>query len=92
MASETVSFACAACGLAIVADESPDGTEADGSFVRVFWCANESKHLLLDAEAPEFRGHCPTCGGAVALLRFPLEVCPKCLAPAKSRRAYRGPL
>jgi len=92
MRSEHVEFLCGACGLAIEADESPDGAEEDESFLRVFWCGGEKRSMVLDAEAPAFRGHCPECRGPLALLRFPLAACPKCLVPAKARRAFTGPL
>lgn len=92
MQSEHVEFHCSACGLEIRADESPDGTEDEEKFLRVFWCADQKRHIVLDAEAPSFRGHCPDCHAPLALLRFPLAACPSCLAPAKARKAFTGPL
>ena len=92
MSTEHVEFRCSACGLHLEADESPDGTEDDERFLRVFWCARQKRALVLDAEAPAFRGHCPECAEPLALLRFPLVSCPRCLSPAKERRAFTGPL
>lgn len=92
MRTEHVEFQCAACGISIQADESPDLAEGEERFERVFWCAPERRALVLDAEAPSFRGRCPDCGAPLALLHFPLAACPACLAPAKPRRAYTGPL
>lgn len=89
---ERAQFVCVACDLRIDAEVSPDLTENAGPFLRVFWCQKEKKHLTLDAEAEDFRGRCPTCGEAVAVLRFPLAACPRCFVTAKQRRAYTGPL
>lgn len=92
MRSEHVEFHCASCGLSIGAEESPDGSEDEERFLRVFWCSRQKRSLVLDAEAPDFRGHCPECREPLALLRFPLAACPSCLAPAKARKAFTGPL
>lgn len=92
MRTEHVDFQCASCGLAIRADESPDGAEAEERFERVFWCAHEKHAFVLDAEADGFRGRCPECGATLVLLHFPLAACPACLAPMRQRRAYTGPL
>lgn len=93
MMAEHVRFECPACDLRIEANESPDRSEADAErFLRVAWCANERRALVIDAESPAFRGHCSDCGEPLALLHFPLASCPRCRAPSAMRHVFKGPL